>query len=107
MAPREDGHQWLVVRHEKDFSPLALPPGGGDAFARPGHRLVHISAFQYVKTADVFLGLKVRPVGDEDRAIGGPFIFESAALRSGKHPARLHPPASLLIRLPPLKKNNP
>ena len=38
--------------------------------ARPHQRLVHVSAFQYPKTADVFLGLKVRPVGDEDSAIG-------------------------------------
>src|SRR5882762_8668414 len=63
--------QLLVgCRIEKDFSHLALPPSGGDAFARPCHRLVHVSAFQYPKTADVFLGLKVRPVGDENCAIG-------------------------------------
>ena len=59
----------IGCRTEKDLSHLALPPSGGDAFARPGHRLVHVSAFQYPKTADVFLGLKVRPVGDEDSAI--------------------------------------
>src|SRR6202158_4600199 len=63
--------QLLVgCRIEKDLSHLDLPPSGGDAFARPCHRLVHVSAFQYPKTADVFLGLKVRPVGDEDSAIG-------------------------------------
>src|SRR5467141_2098907 len=65
--------QLLVgCRIEKDFSHLALPPSGGDAFARPCHRLVHVSAFQYPKTADVFLGLKIRPVGDEHLAIGLP-----------------------------------
>src|ERR1700731_3874181 len=62
----------IGCRTEKDLSHLALPPSGGDAFARPCHRLVHVSAFQYPKTADVFLGLKVRPVGDEDSAIGLP-----------------------------------
>src|SRR6478672_9993923 len=63
--------QLLVgCRIEKDLSHLDLPPSGGDAFARPCHCLVHVSAFQYPKTADVFLGLKVRPVGDEDSAIG-------------------------------------
>src|SRR5262245_63206587 len=49
-------------RHEVNLSHLDLPPSGGDAFARPCHRLVHVSAFQYPTTADVFLGLKVRPV---------------------------------------------
>ena len=44
--------------------------------ARQCHCLVHVRAFQYPKTADVFLGLKVRPVGDEDSAIG---------LRSHRH----------------------
>ena len=48
----------LVVWHEKDLSHLDLPPSGGGAFARPCHRLVHVSAFQYVKTTEVFLGLK-------------------------------------------------
>src|SRR5262245_1987850 len=60
----------LRRRIEKDLSHLDLPPSGCDAFARPCHRLVHVSAFQYPKTADVFLGLKVRPVGDKDSAIG-------------------------------------
>lgn len=32
-------------RIEKDLSHLDLPPGGGDAFARPCHRLVRVSAF--------------------------------------------------------------
>ncbi len=45
------------VRHEEDLSHLDVPAGGGDAFARPCQRLVHVSAFQYPKTADVFLGL--------------------------------------------------
>src|SRR6476620_9911257 len=57
-------------RIEKDLSHLHPPPSGGDAFACPCHCLVHVSAFQYPKTTDVFLGLKVRPVGDEDSAIG-------------------------------------
>jgi hypothetical protein len=35
-----------------------------------GHTLVHVSAFQYPKTTYVLLGLKIRPVGDEDPAIG-------------------------------------
>src|SRR5262249_49415781 len=57
-------------RHEENLSHLALPWSGGDAFARPSHRLVHVSAFKNQKPADVFLGLKVWPVGDEDPAIG-------------------------------------
>src|ERR1700744_1311658 len=57
-------------RLEEDFSHLDLSPNGGHAFARPCHCLVHVSAFQYPKTTDVFLRLKVRPVGDEDSAIG-------------------------------------
>src|SRR6185369_8345198 len=40
--------------------------------ACPCHCLVHVSAFQYPKTADVFLRLKVRSVGDQDSAIGLP-----------------------------------
>jgi hypothetical protein len=63
-------HLLVGCRIEKYLSYLDLPPDGGDAFARPCHRLVHVSAFQYPKTPDVFLGLKVRPVGDEDFAIG-------------------------------------
>src|SRR5258706_14511124 len=63
--------QLLVgCRIEKDLSHLDLPPSGGDAFARPCHCLVHVRAFQYPKTPDVFLGLKVRSVGDEGSAIG-------------------------------------
>jgi hypothetical protein len=58
--------RWL----EEDLSHLNLPPSGGDAFARPCQRLVHVSAFQDPKAADVFLGLEVRPVGDEDSSIG-------------------------------------
>jgi hypothetical protein len=38
--------------------------------AGPGERLVHVSDFQHPETTDVFLGFKVRPVGDEDLAIG-------------------------------------
>jgi hypothetical protein len=49
------GWRWL----EEDLSHLALSSSGGDAFVRPCDRLVHIGAFQYSKTADVFLGLKV------------------------------------------------
>src|SRR6185295_9912299 len=65
---------------EAYLSHLALPASGGDAFARPLKRLVHVSAFQYPKTADVFLGLEVRPVGDEDSAIG----LRSQRLRGAK-----------------------
>ena len=38
--------------------------------SRPCRRLIHVSAFQYPKTAYVFLGLKVWPVSDEDSALG-------------------------------------
>jgi hypothetical protein len=54
-------------RLEEYLSHLALPPSSGDALR--AHE-VHVSAFQYPKPADVFLGLKVRSVGDEDSAIG-------------------------------------
>jgi hypothetical protein len=67
-------------RHEKDLSHLAIASSGGGAFARPRQRLVHVSAFQYPKTADVFLGLQVRPVGDEDSAI----VLHSQRLRGPK-----------------------
>jgi len=44
--------QLLVGRRiEEDLSYLDPPSGGDDAFARPCHRLVHVSGFQYPKTA--------------------------------------------------------
>ena len=61
-------------RIEKDLSHLDLALSGGDAFACPCHCRIHVGAFQNPKTADVLLGLKVRPVGDEDSAIGLPSL---------------------------------
>ena len=56
-------------RLEENLSYLAMPPRGGHAFAPPFDRLIHVGAFQYPKTADVLLGLKVGTVGDEDASI--------------------------------------
>ena len=40
------------------------------SLAPPRECLVEISGFQHRKTADVLLGLQVRPVGDEHSTIG-------------------------------------
>ena len=40
-------------------------PTGDGGLAPPFQRLVQVSGFQHPKTANVFLGLRVRPVGDE------------------------------------------
>ena len=66
-------------------------------FARPRQRLVHVSAFQYPETADVFLGLEVRPVGDEDPSIGLPrSVF---ACRRGIPQANFLTPAAIISLL--------
>jgi hypothetical protein len=65
-----------------------LSPSGGEAFARPCHHLVHVRALQYPETADVLLGLQIRPVGHEDSAV----LLRSQRLR-GPQAAREFPGA--------------
>src|ERR1700754_108534 len=60
----------LGSRHEEDLPHLHLPARSGGAFARPRQRLLHVGAFQYPETADMFLRLEVRSIGDEDGTIG-------------------------------------
>lgn len=62
----------LRVREEENLAHLAHRIAGDGALARPRECLVHIGAFQYPKSAHVFLGLDVRSVGDEHFAIGLP-----------------------------------
>src|SRR5215475_11217128 len=59
---------------ERDLAPgsasvkrayLDRSPAGNGGLAPPRQRLVQVSGFQHPKTAHVFLGLYVRPVGDE------------------------------------------
>src|SRR5690349_16599851 len=45
-------------------------PTGDGGLTPPRQRLVQINGFQHPKTADVLLGLQVRPIGDEHLAIG-------------------------------------
>src|ERR1043165_3750781 len=54
-------------REKKNLAPLARHIAGNGTFLRPCQRLVDISAFQYPETSNVFLGLGVRPIGDEHR----------------------------------------
>src|SRR5271165_782680 len=57
------------VRPDK-LAHLDRRPTGDDSLAPPRQCLVQVSGFQYPKTADVLLGLQVRPVGDQNLAIG-------------------------------------
>src|SRR5215831_19852244 len=57
-------------RAEKNLAHLARRTAGDGTLARPRQRLVHISGFKYPETAYVLLGLGVRPVGDENLAVG-------------------------------------
>jgi hypothetical protein len=43
---------------------------GDGGLAPPRQRLVHFSGFQHSQTADVLLGLQIRPVGDEYLTMG-------------------------------------
>jgi hypothetical protein len=54
----------------RDLAHLDRHPAGDDRLARPLERLVHVSGFQYRKTANVLLGFQIRAVGDEHFAIG-------------------------------------
>src|SRR5215472_3920757 len=45
-------------------------PTGDGGLTPPRQRLVHVSGFQYPKTADVLLGFQVWPVGDEHLTTG-------------------------------------
>src|SRR5262249_26142722 len=55
---------------------LARRTAGDGTLVGPRQRLVDISGFKYPETADVLLGLGVRPVGDEHFAVGlGPQRF--------------------------------
>jgi hypothetical protein len=61
-------------REEEKLAHLAGNIAGDGALLRPCQRLVHVSAFQYPESTQVLLGLGVRPVGDEDLAVGlGPY----------------------------------
>src|SRR5665213_331316 len=61
----------LSVRPDpNDGAHLDRRPTRDDGFASPRQRLVHVSRFQYPKTAYVLLGLNVRPVGDDHLATG-------------------------------------
>src|SRR3974390_620201 len=57
-------------RAEKNLAHLTRRTAGDGTLVRPRQRLVQISGFKYPETAYVLLGLGVRPVGDEHRAVG-------------------------------------
>ena len=57
-------------RAEENLPNLDLPARRARALARPRQRIVHIGAFQYPEATDMFLGFKVRTIGDEDFAVG-------------------------------------
>src|SRR5580704_6025434 len=67
-------------RVEKKLAHLAGHIADDGTLLRPCQRLVDISAFQYPKSAHVLLGLGVRPVGDENIAVGlGPQRLRAAS----------------------------
>src|SRR6185312_8187330 len=70
---------------EKYLSNLDLSFGSDSAFARPRDGLINVRTLQNPETADVLLGLKVRPVGDDDFAIG----LRSHRLRGPKAACKL------------------
>src|SRR6185312_5618681 len=65
-----DGSVVFGGRHEEDLSDLDCCTARFGTLARPRHRLIHVSALQYPKTAYVLLGFEIGPVGEEHIAIG-------------------------------------
>jgi hypothetical protein len=59
-------------RRKENLSHIARRTAGDGTLARPLDCLVQISSFQDAKTADVLLGLRLRPVGEEHLTIGLP-----------------------------------
>src|SRR6187402_2813524 len=56
-------------RVEKKLAHLAGRIARDGGLLRPCQCLIHIGGFQYPKSANVLLGLGVRPVGDENLAV--------------------------------------
>src|SRR5580698_316878 len=59
--------KWAAFDDLVKLANLDRRPTGDDGLAPPRQRLVQVGGVQYPKTANVLLGLEVRPVGDEHR----------------------------------------
>src|SRR3954470_18642463 len=55
--------------HKEDLSHLYREAASFSALTRPLDYLVHVTAFEYPQAADMFLGLQIRTIGDEQFAV--------------------------------------
>ena len=89
-SPRSALRQWRSVGSVgSSVSETGAPRPAADRRRRPcapRQRLVHVSGFQHPQTADVLLGLQIRPVGDEYLTTGLRMLTTLAMpLGAGRH----------------------